>query len=157
MLHSASPAGLAREMERDLSKALPNTAEAARVRFNAILDNLPPSERKRFWRAIYTHPDNESVQTLKTLAEEYEQSSRDFIMASLEALLFTIKTGRFLTAQLKKHRRPKQNAERDSEIMRLHREGKSSAGISKLIASNWSVKPSAVRRVIKRHTDKQSE
>lgn len=46
--------------------------------------------------------------------------------------------------------RPKKNAERDAEIMRLHDGGKTGGQIAKAISSKWKVKSATVRRVISR-------
>lgn len=55
-----------------------------------------------------------------------------------------------LQDKLKKHRRPRRNAERDAEIMRLHDEGKTAGDIVLDLADRWVLTDKQVNAVISR-------
>lgn len=59
-----------------------------------------------------------------------------------------------LEAMLRKHRKPKRNAERDSMIMDLHRKRKTAGDIVLALASRWKLSDKIVNAVISRERRK---
>lgn len=60
-----------------------------------------------------------------------------------------------LQSKLRKHRKPTKNADRDAEIMRLHKEGKTAGDIVLALANRWKLTDRQVTAVISRENKKR--
>jgi hypothetical protein len=126
-------------MERVMSDELPLTAREVRAYLDMMLDHLSPKERRRFWIQLHSRSDNLTHVLMKII----EDIVRNGVFKVADIANDTYR-------QLKKHH-PKRNDERDAEIIRLSKEGKTSGKIAQIITPLFGkTTSSTVRSVLKR-------
>ena len=138
-----------------MAKAFPKTAEAVRARLDAMLGELTPDERKKFWFSLDQHPDNNSIQLLVDLINKQQLSSRKLLIASIQSISDLTPIILDLLSKLLKHRRPKTNIDRDKQIMKLYKLGKTAGEIVLYLNSQYKLTDRQVTAVISRERRKQ--
>jgi hypothetical protein len=134
MLHTAALAGLARCMEHDMNR----NGRPARTRGAELfwkLSKLPSIETEHFI--------NEAIQNRQTSMGRFVKGYFDFLEDHGKHLSD-------LFRQLRRHRKPKRNADRDAEIMRLHSANKTAGQIAHALAGQWKLTDKMVNAVISR-------
>lgn len=104
----------------------PNTGKALVAYVESCLSAMSADQRKSFWLLITHHKDNsEQEEFLGFFTAQFEEQ----VKQTLQSFRWFIQHGNDLYRQLQRHRKPKKNAERDAEIMRLHGEGNTAGQI----------------------------
>lgn len=139
-----------------MSKTRLETADELCALIERLLQDMPPAERERFWVLMTSHPENEAFQeVVDAIGKEWNKAK-----ALVGILARTIRRAAeeevSLEEKLRKHRRPRANAERDAEIMRLHDEGKTAGQIVQALKNRWPLTDRQVTAVISR-TKKQRQ
>jgi hypothetical protein len=138
---------------RPVAKSRPKTSDELCTLIESLLAQLPNYDRAHFWILITNHKDN--------WAHKLNMESARYTVLSFNDLHNSVsedyeKYIAHLRIMLAKHRKPKRNAERDAEIMRLHGEEKTGGEIvRKLIKQYPKLNDKTVRAVISRNRNKK--
>ena len=129
----------------------PKKAKELVALIESLLAALPKNEQDRFWLLITEHKSN----------SHYQEITDFWLKTSTEVakILFAGMTKGFQLAdttykQLKKHRRPPRNAERDAEIMKLRAKNKTAGEIVFAMNGRYQLTDTVVRAVISRKRKK---
>lgn len=121
----------------------------------AAFYNLPPEAAKLFCRSLIHDESCMTGELFASLTKSLADSTQ--FHKSLFREIFSLQDQAYLLQhKLSKHRRPPRNKERDAEIMRLHREGKTAGQIVLDLADRWPLTDRQVTAVISRESKKKS-
>jgi|GEM_PF-5076164 len=106
------------------------------------------------YRQVSALPESELCTFLLLMVRDTESLFGQFFNAICKSTTNRQKTIDSLLKKLARHRKPKKNAERDAEIMRLHGEGKTAGQIALALSGRWKLTDKAVNAVISRERRK---
>ena len=109
-----------------MAKARPKTAAELCALVESLLAKMPEDQQKRFWGLITEHRDNGHHRKYSALFASLAASAFKEAMKVVTEYHGIIEDQH---QQIKKHRRPAKNAERDVEIVKLNADGKTAGSI----------------------------
>ena len=136
-----------------MAKARPKTADELCELVESLLSKMPEKSQRRFWLLITEHRDNWHHRRVLNFFTKATEIITKTLFGGIEDFRGEMNQ---LAAQLKKHRRPATNAERDAEIMKLNADGKTAGSIVLDMKDRYpNLTDKMVNAVISRQRDKK--
>jgi hypothetical protein len=130
-----------------MAKAPPWTAEELRAFVESHLSRMTEPQQRRFWLLITEHKDNWHHQRVLDCFSQIVARLNRITSGAVESF---IEETNDLHRKLMRHRKPRKNADRDAEIVRLRNEGKTAGEIIRAMKGKFVLTDKVVNAVISR-------